>query len=89
MPNGNKLNSDDPFLTAQQKRILAARAKMAARQELLRAREKRETEKLYRLAGEACCKAAERAEFAPVVKDILEACSDERAKEFLQQKGML
>jgi hypothetical protein len=86
--NNNANNGNDPFLAAQQKRIDAAKAKMTARQELIRQRQKRETEKLYRLVGELCCKAAQRPGFAGPLQEVLTE-SDERARTFLRQKGLL
>jgi len=84
--NGNAL---DARLAALQKREAEIRAKIAQEQERKRKREARELERLYRMVGEICCKAAQRPEFAEPLKDILETETDERARAFLRQKGML
>jgi hypothetical protein len=77
-------------LAAWQKRIDAAREKMAAEKERLREQRKRESEKLYRLVGEACCKAAGRdAGFGAALKAVLETETDQRAQAFLRERGML
>jgi hypothetical protein len=76
-------------LATLQMREADIRAKIAAEQERLRKREARETERLYRMVGETCCKAAQRPELAELLKDILETETDERARDFLRQKGLL
>ena len=83
-PNGNASR-----LMTLQKRIEAAKEKMAAEQERLRAREARENERLFRSVGEICCKAAHSAEFGPALKALLESETDERTQVFLRQKGII
>ena len=81
--NGNKL-------AAWQKRIGAAREKMAAEKERLRMQRARDTERLFRTVGEICCKAAGRdADFGAALKAVLETETDQRAQAFLRERGML
>ena len=91
--NNENTGNGNGKLAAWQKRIDAAREKMAAEKERLRQQKARETERLYRTVGEACCKAAQRpdawAHFAAVLKGVLETECDERTRDFLRQKGML
>ena len=79
--NGNKL-------AAWQKRIDAAREKMAAEKERLRMQKARETERLFRTVGEICCKAAQRPGFGAALTAVLEAETDQRTRAFLRQMGM-
>ncbi|MGH7969457.1 MAG: hypothetical protein ACREIC_12090 [Limisphaerales bacterium] len=85
MENGN----GNDRLAAFQKRIDATREKMTAEKQCLRQRKAKEQERLFRTVGEACCKAAQRPDFGPVLKAVLEAGTDRRAQDFLRQKGML
>ena len=74
-------------MAAYQKRMDATREKMAAERDRLRELRKRETEKLYRIVGEACCKGAQH--LGAALTEVLESESDERTRAFLRQKGML
>jgi len=81
-------NSGKDELALFQKRIDAAREKMAAARDQLRRREARENERLFKAVGEACCKAAQRPEFGAALKEVLEAETDQRVQTFLHQKGL-
>ena len=69
--------------------IEKAKQKMAAEKDRLRQQKARETERLYKVVGEACCKAAARADFGPLLKAVLEAGTDQRTQDFLREKGVL
>jgi hypothetical protein len=76
-------------LAAIDRRIAAAMQKRAAEKERLRQQKARETERLYRTVGEACCKAAGDAEFAGPLRQVLDRLTDAKARHFLTEKGML
>jgi hypothetical protein len=86
----NETTNGSERLAAIEKRIAAAMQKRAAEKERLRQLKARETERLYRTVGEACCKAADRdAGFRAALKAVLETGCDERTRDFLRQTGML
>ena len=90
MKNETTKNDSGNRLEALQKRIDETRQKMAAEQERLRKREAKEQERLFRIVGEACCEAAKNRDYQPMVEEILnQTVTDERARAFLRQKGML
>ena len=89
MDNNRKNGSNGNKLAAWQKRIDAAREKMAAEKERLRMQRARETERLFRTVGEICCKAAQRPGFGAALTAVLEAETDQRTRAFLRQMGML
>jgi hypothetical protein len=88
--NGNNGNENDK-LAALQKRMERDREKMAAERERLRQQKAKETERLYRIVGEAVVREADKdAEFrAKLIQALREVVRDERAREFLREKGWL
>jgi len=76
-------------LATLQKRDAALQTKIEAEKERLRKQEVKEKERLFRIVGEACCKAAQHPEFGPLLKTVLEAGTDQRARAFLRQRGIL
>ena len=85
MENGN----GNEKLAAWQKRIDTAREKIAAEKECLRQQKARETERLHRTVGEACCKAGWRCRFRGALRQVLDRTTDTKVREFLSEKGML
>jgi hypothetical protein len=75
-------------LAILQKRDAALQVKIAAEQDRLRKLEARLKEREFRIAGEACCKAARRdAAFRAALKAVLETEADQREIAFLRERG--
>jgi triphosphoribosyl-dephospho-CoA synthetase len=86
--NGSNGNGSER-LAAIDRRIAAAMQKRTAEKERLRQQKARDTERLYRTVGEACCKAAGDAEFDGPLRQVLDRVTDAKARRFLTEKGML
>jgi hypothetical protein len=86
--NGKGSNGSE-HLAAIDRRIAAAMQKRAAEKERLRKHKAKENEHLFKTVGEICCNAAERPDFGPALKAVLETETDQKTRAFLRQKGIL